>query len=133
MMTQTNGSQSKSVNLNQIEKIRISIVDDSRVIREGLRVTLETETDFDIVGMANNGKSAIELIKDRQPDIVIMDIGMPKLNGIISTQVISERFTGTKVVIYSDHAENTYISQSLEAGAKGYFLKKHRLRKSYKV
>jgi HlyD family secretion protein len=127
MMTQTNGSQSKSVNknvnLNQIEKIRISIVDDSRVIREGLRVTLETETDFDIVGMANDGKLAIELIKDWQPDIVIMDIEIPQLNGIVSTQVISERFTDTKVVIYSNHAENSYISQSLEAGAKGYFLK----------
>jgi HlyD family secretion protein len=122
-MTQTNGSQSKHANLNQIEKIRVSIVDDSGVIREGLKAMLETEASFEIVGMADNGESAIELIEELQPDIVIMDIEMPKLNGIVSTQVICERFADVKILIYSDHLENSYISQSLEAGAKGYFLK----------
>jgi HlyD family secretion protein len=137
-MTQLNGSQNKHLHLNShsnlnlnsnpnsnsIDKIRISIVDDSGVIREGLKVMFENEPDFDIVGTANDGKAAIELVEAQKPDIVIMDLEMPELNGINSTEIISEHFSQTKVVVYSDHDENCYISQSLEAGAKGYFLKR---------
>lgn len=129
-MIQTNGTQSKyltpkqNFNSNQTDKIRISIVDDSKVIRECLKITLETESDFDIVGMANDGEAAIKLVEDQKPDVVLMDIEMPKLNGISSTRIICERVGQTKVLVFSDHEENTYINQSLEAGAKGYFLKK---------
>lgn len=129
-MIQTNGTQSKyltpkqNFNSNQTDKIRISIVDDSKVIRECLKLTLETESDFDIVGMANDGEAAIKLVEDQKPDVVLMDIEMPKLNGISSTKIICERVGQTKVLVFSDHEENTYINQSLEAGAKGYFLKK---------
>jgi HlyD family secretion protein len=129
-MTQLNGSQNKhlssnsSSNSNSIDKIRISIVDDSEVIREGLKIMLENEPGFDIVGMANDGKAAIELVEAQKPDIVLMDLEMPELNGIDSTEIISEHFSQTKVVVYSDHHENSYVTQSLEAGAKGYFLKK---------
>lgn len=124
MKTQTNGYQNNYVDLNQINKIKLFIVDDSGMIREGLKVMLESETDLEIVGTADNGKSAIELVERYQPDIVLMDLEMPTLNGISSTQVICERFPQTKVVIFSGHTENSYITQSLEAGAKGYFLKK---------
>ena len=125
-MTQTNGYQNKYLNPNpnSTDKIRILIVDDSGVIREGLKVMLETKANFEIVGTADNGKLAIELVEDYKPDLVIMDLEMPNLNGISSTQIICEKFSDTKVVIFSEHTENSYITQSLEAGAKGYFLKR---------
>ena len=130
VMNQINGFQSKYpspeqyFNPNSTDKIRISIVDNSKVIRESLKLMLETEPDFEIVGMANDGKAAIELVEARKPDVVLMDIEMPRLNGISSTGIISERFSDTKVLVFSSHEENSYITQSLEAGAKGYFLKK---------
>ncbi|MGF1589951.1 MAG: response regulator [Pleurocapsa sp.] len=129
MMTQTNGTQSKyltpktNFNSNQTDKIRISIIDDSRVIRECLKLMLETESDFDMVGTANDGEAGIRLVEEQKPDVVIMDIEMPKLNGISSTRIICERFSQSKVLVFSDHEESSYINQSLEAGAKGYFLK----------
>ncbi|MEO0013567.1 MAG: hypothetical protein RLZZ535_1956, partial [Cyanobacteriota bacterium] len=131
-MTQLNGSQNKysnsnpnsNPNSNSIKKIRISIVDDSEVIRAGLKLMLENDPGFDIVGMANDGKAAIELIEAQKPDIVIMDLEMPELNGIDTTEIITQHFSETKVVVFSDHDENSYIIQSLEAGAKGYFLKR---------
>ena len=122
-MTQLNGSKEKPSDTKTTDKIRISIADDSGVIREGLKVLLETEPAFDIVGMANDGKSAIELVETLKPDIILMDMEMPELNGISSTEIISDRFSDTKVLVFSSHAENSYIKQSLEAGAKGYFLK----------
>lgn len=125
-MTQTNGYQNKYLDIEPdlTDKIRIFIVDDSGVIREGLKVVLESEADFEIVGTADNGRSAVRFVEDYKPDIVIMDLEMPNLNGISSTQAICERFPDTKVVIFSEHTENSYITQSLEAGAKGYFLKR---------
>ena len=122
-MSQLNGTQKKHSDSKLTNKIRISIVDDSNVIREGLKVILEAEPDFEIVGTANNGKEAVELVEAQKPDVVLMDMEMPELNGISSTEIISERFADTKVVVFSSHDENSYISQSLEAGAKGYFLK----------
>ena len=122
-MTQINGYQHHHLNPPKTAKIKISIVDNSVVIREGLKVMLKTETDFEIVGAAEDAPSAIKLIKNQQPDVVLMDIEMPKLNGINTTQIICEQFADTKVIIYSSHTENSYITQSLEAGAKGYFLK----------
>ena len=122
-MTQLNGSKEKLSDTKSTDKIRISIVDDSEVIREGLKAILKTEPAFDIVGMANNGISAIELVETLKPDVVLMDMEMPELNGISSTEIIRDRFSNTKVLVFSSHAENSYIKQSLEAGAKGYFLK----------
>ncbi|MBE9044172.1 response regulator [Pleurocapsales cyanobacterium LEGE 10410] len=128
MMTQ-NGSQNTRLNFNSDsrelnqDKIQILIVDDSEAIREGFKVMLQQEADLKITGLARNGREAIELIKARKPDVVLMDLEMPELNGISSTQIISEQFSTTKVLIISDQVQNSYISQSLEAGAKGYFLK----------
>ena len=123
-MTQVNGTE-KYLNSNHTDtsKIRISIVDDSEVIREGLKIMLQKEPGFDVVGTADNGRTAIKLVEAQKPDIVLMDMEMPVLNGISSTEIISERFCDTKVVVLSTHSENAYITQSLMAGAKGYFLK----------
>ena len=122
-MTQINGYKHQHLDSPKTAKIKISIVDNSVVIREGLKVMLKTEANFDIVGAAEDAPSAIKLIEQQQPDIVLMDIEMPQLNGINTTQIICEQFADTKVIIYSSHTENSYITQSLEAGAKGYFLK----------
>ena len=122
-MTQLNGSQTKLFNTKQIDRVRISIVDDSATVREGLKAILENEPAFDIVGTAKDGRAAIEMIEAQKPDVVLMDLEMPELNGISSTEIISDRFSDTKVVIFSSHTENNYIIESLEAGAKGYFLK----------
>ena len=121
-MTQLNGSSQYSDD-KSTNKIRISIVDDSGVIREGLKIILEKEPAFDIVGMANNGRAAIETIEAQKPDVILMDMEMPELDGISSTKIIRDRFPDTKVMVFSSHAENSYIAKSLEAGAKGYFLK----------
>ena len=121
-MTQLNGSSQYSDD-KSTNKIRISIVDDSGVIREGLKIILEKEPGFDIVGMANNGRAAIETIEAQKPDVILMDMEMPELDGISSTKIIRDRFPDTKVMVFSSHAENSYIAKSLEAGAKGYFLK----------
>lgn len=122
-MTQTNGSQTKYSHSNQMALIQILIVDDLEVIREGLKVLLETESDFIIVGMANNGTKAIELVETQQPDIVLMDIEMPELDGISSTQIICQQFPQTKILVFTTYDEKSYINQFIEAGAKGYFLK----------
>lgn len=123
-MTQVNGTDKYTdSNHTNTQKIRISIVDDSGVIREGLKIMLETEPDFKVVGTADNGKTAIKLVEIQKPDIVLMDMEMPELNGISSTEIICERFSDTKVVAFSNHTEHAYITQSLLAGAKGYFLK----------
>ena len=122
-MTQLNGSSKQYLDKMSTDKIRISIVDDSGVVREGLKTILEKEPSFDIVGMANNGRTAIETIEAQKPDVVLMDMEMPEMDGISSTKVIKDRFPNTKVMVFSSHAENNYITESLEAGAKGYFLK----------
>ena len=110
-------------NHTDTQKIRISIVDDSQMIREGLKIMLETEPDFEVVGTAKDGKTAIKLVETQKPDIVLMDMEMPELNGISSTEIICERFSNTKVVVLSSHSDHNYITQSILAGAKGYFLK----------
>ena len=124
-LIQQNGSPDKSIFTysNRQQKIRIFIADDSGVVREGLKAMLENEPDFEVIGMASDGKAAIELIEAQKPDVVLMDVEMPKQNGIESTKIISDRFPDIKVMVFSGYENNNYITQSLEAGAKGYFLK----------
>ena len=104
-MSQLNGTQKKHSDSKLTNKIRISIVDDSNVIREGLKVILEAEPDFEIVGTANNGKEAVELVEAQKPDVILMDLEMPELNGISSTEIISERFADTKVVVFRSRSK----------------------------
>jgi DNA-binding NarL/FixJ family response regulator len=103
--------------------IRILLADDQAIIREALKVLLEQESDFQIVGTANNGQTAIELVAAHQPDILLCDIEMPQMNGLTATQIICERFAHTKVIMLSSHAAEAYLTKALRAGAKGYLLK----------
>lgn len=103
--------------------IRVLLVDDQRMVRETLRISLESETDIEIVGTANNGISAVEQTEMLQPDIVIMNMEMPGLDGASATQQITNRFIDTKVVIHSSYDSDEYVTRSLAMGAKGYLLK----------
>ena len=103
--------------------IRIVLADDHRIVIEGLKKLLEQEADMEVVGETGNGLSAIEASRQLQPDIVIMDIGMPDLNGIEATRQIVRECRGTKVIGLSMHSAEKYVKQMLKAGAWGYLLK----------
>ncbi len=103
--------------------IRILLVDDQKMVRESLRFSLESETDIEIVGTANNGIAAIEQVELLEPDIVIMNMEMPGLDGASATRQITSRFAETKVLIHTSYDSDEYITKSLAMGAKGYLLK----------
>jgi DNA-binding NarL/FixJ family response regulator len=103
--------------------IRIVLADDHRLMRDGLRAILASEDDFEIVGEAENGREAVELAGTLVPDVVIMDIGMPDLNGVEATRQIKACNPAIKVVALSMYADRGYVLGTLEAGASGYLLK----------
>jgi len=106
-----------------MENINILLVDDHTIVRDGIKATLKDQTNFVIVGEAVNGVDAIESVKQLSPDVVIMDITMPEMNGIDAAMVISKKYPNSKVLILSMHDNETYILKSVEAGAYGYLLK----------
>ena len=103
--------------------IRILLVDDQRMIREALKSWLEPETDLQIIGTADNGITALEQVGKLHPDVVLMDLEMPDLDGMSATQFITNRFSDTKVVILSSDDNDEYVAKTLSMGAKGYLLK----------
>ena len=103
--------------------IRILLVDDQKIIREALKIFLEPETDFQIIGTADNGMYAVKKVEELRPDIVLMNIEMPGLDGTSATQIITNKFTDTKVLILSSYDSDEYIAKSLSVGARGYLLK----------
>ncbi len=106
-----------------MEKIKIVIADDHDVVREGTRSLLERESDMQVVGEATNGEEAIKLIEDLKPDVVILDVSMPRLSGIEVTRRIKSRFPAIGILILSAYDNDEYVFSSLEAGAAGYLLK----------
>ncbi|NES82584.1 MAG: response regulator transcription factor, partial [Moorea sp. SIO2B7] len=103
--------------------IRILLVDDQTLICEVLKIRLEAESDFQVVGQAKNGHIAIEQVEALHPDIVLIDIEMPGIDGLSATQIIRDRFPETEVIILSMHNDKTYLDKALQAGAKGYLIK----------
>ena len=103
--------------------IRILLVDDQALLCEVLKTWLEVEEDFEVAGVAHNGEEAIVQVEKLRPDIILMDIDMPKMNGLEATELISERFPQAKVIFLSAHDDDMYLGKSLRAGAKGYLLK----------
>lgn len=103
--------------------IDILLVDDQALLCEVLKTWLDIEQDLQVVGLAHNGEEAIQKVEELQPDIVLMDIDMPQMNGLSATKIISQRFPEVKVIFLSGHDDDTYLSKSLRAGAKGYLLK----------
>jgi len=107
-------------------KTRILIADDHAVLRDGLRQLLERERDFQVVGEAGDGEEAVSLSKQLKPDIVIMDIVMPKISGIEATKLIKQDNPSTAVLIFTAYSDIRYILGLMEAGACGYLLKNAR-------
>ena len=103
--------------------INILLVDDQELLCEVLKTWLQEESDFKVVGVAQNGKEGLSKIEMLQPDIVLMDIEMPEMDGLNAAQIISDRFPEVKVIFLSGHEEDDYLGKSLRTGAKGYLLK----------
>jgi two-component system, NarL family, response regulator LiaR len=106
-----------------MEKIRIVIADDHAVVREGTRTLLEREEDMEVVGEASDGQEALKLLEELKPDVAILDISMPKLNGIEVTRQIKPRFPSIAILILTAYDNDEYVFALLEAGAAGYLLK----------
>jgi len=104
--------------------IRVLVVDDHAILRDGIRSLLESQDDILVVGEAGDGSEALEAIGTMLPDIVLMDISMPKTNGLEATRLIKERFPHVKVLILTQHDNREYIAPALGAGASGYVLKR---------
>ena len=104
-------------------QIRILLADDHTIIRSGLRLLLEQQSDFKIVAEAENGRQAVELAVQHRPEVAVLDIGMPVLNGIEATQQIAAQEPQTQVVILSMHSDEGYVLKALKAGARAYLLK----------
>ena len=105
------------------DTIKIILADDHRIFRKGLKSLLSEKENIEVLAEADNGDEALEAARKYKPEIVIMDIAMPKMDGIEATRQIRERFPDTEVVVLSMHAKKAYIDQVLKAGAKGYVLK----------
>ncbi len=103
--------------------IKVLIVDDQKTVQALLNDYLEGEPGIEIIGFAENGQDALEMVKVHRPDIVLMDIEMPVLDGLSATRIIAEQFVQSNVLILSVHDEDSYLNASLNVGAKGYLLK----------
>jgi two-component system response regulator NreC len=103
--------------------IRILLADDHTVMRNGLRLLLERQPGLEVVGEAADGREAVELAASAKPDVVVMDIAMPHLNGVEATRQIVNRSPHTAVAILSMHSDESYVIRSLKAGARAYLLK----------
>lgn len=103
--------------------ISILLVDDQNLIRQGLKALLELEIDLQIVGEAENGQIAVNLVKQLQPDVVLMDIRMPVMDGVMATQKICQQFPDANILILTTFDDDNYVSTAIKYGAKGYLLK----------
>jgi two-component system, NarL family, response regulator NreC len=104
-------------------RLRILLADDHTIVRQGLRKILEAQPEWTVVAEASDGRDTVRLAIELQPDVVILDIGMPLLTGIAATRQIVRRLPAVGVVILSMHSDETYILQALQAGARAYLLK----------
>ncbi len=103
--------------------VTIVVADDHKIVREGLVKLLEAREDFTVIGEASDGEEAVEMVLDKQPDIVLMDINMPKLSGIDATRRIGKRGCNAKILVLSMHESRNYVEEVLRAGASGYVVK----------
>ncbi|WP_027415549.1 response regulator [Aneurinibacillus terranovensis] len=103
--------------------ITILLVDDHKLFREGVKRILEMEDNFTVVGEASDGEEALEMAFEHQPDVILMDINMPKMTGVLATQRIKEQSPDSHIIILSIHDDENYVYKSLRSGASGYLLK----------
>jgi DNA-binding NarL/FixJ family response regulator len=103
--------------------IRVLLADDHKIVREGLRSLLEKEPDIDVIAMADNGRTGLQLAGELRPDVAVIDIAMPEMNGIEAIRRISNENPGIKILALSMHSARRFVVEALSAGAKGYILK----------
>jgi two-component system, NarL family, response regulator NreC len=104
-------------------QLRILLADDHTVVRQGLRKVLEERPDWVVVAEAGNGREAVQKAEEMKPDVAILDVAMPLLNGIEATRQIVKRSPGTRILVLTMHSDEAYVNQILKAGATGYLLK----------
>jgi two-component system, NarL family, response regulator NreC len=109
--------------LDNVARLRILLADDHTIVRQGLRKVLEERPEWEVVAEAAEGREAVRLAEQHRPDIAILDVAMPLLNGIEATRQIKRRVPDTRVLVLSMHADEAYVTQILQAGATGYLLK----------
>jgi len=106
-----------------VNNVRILLVDDQELIRESLSIVLNIEEDIEVIGMAENGRVAVEMCEREQPDVVLMDIHMPEMDGIVATRLIKKSWPQIRVIILTTFQELDYVVEALDIGAEGYLLK----------
>ena len=106
-----------------MKKITVLLAEDHMIVREGLRALLKQESDIDVIGEAENGRQAVSLTDRLQPDVLVMDIAMPLLNGLEATRQILRTAVPTKVLILSAHSDDAYVRQAVALGASGFIIK----------
>lgn len=104
-------------------KIRVLLADDHNVVREGLRLILESADDIQVVGEVENGRQAVQMAKKLQPDVCVMDVVMPTLNGVEATRQLLKEAPNTKVLVLSSYSDDDRVQQLIEVGATGYLVK----------
>ncbi len=103
--------------------IKIFLVDDHSIMRQGLRVLIEAESDMEVIGEAGNGRETVQQVRELEPDVVIMDITLPDLNGIDATRILVSEFPQLKIIALSMHSNRIFVEEMMDAGAFGYLLK----------
>src|SRR5438045_9777648 len=103
-----------------MQKITVLLADDHTIVRQGFRLLLETEADIAVVGEAETGRQAVQLVRKLHPDVVVMDIAMPQLNGLEATRQIVKEIPSTKVVILSSYSDDEYVHPLIQAAASVY-------------
>jgi two-component system response regulator DegU len=109
--------------MGQLNLIRILLIDDHKIFREGVKRVVEMEDNFTVVGEGGDGTEALALVEQLKPDVILMDINMPKMNGVEATESILKRSPDSKIIILSIHDEEAYVYKTLQSGANGYLLK----------
>jgi DNA-binding NarL/FixJ family response regulator len=106
-----------------LDRVRVLLVDDHPIVRSGLRLVIEQDERLLIVGEGESGQDAIRLARDTHPDVIVMDISMPEMNGLEATRLAKDVLPGVRVLIVSTHSDDEYVMGALMAGADGYLLK----------
>lgn len=103
--------------------MRIVLAEDHRTVREGIKLLVNAQTDMEVVGEASDGAAAIKTVREKQPDVVVMDVSMPEMNGLKATRKLKSEFPNVKILTLTRHDDDSFLEQLISAGASGYVLK----------